>query len=260
MEAGLDHVKRAYEEWGSEDPFHAVLTKKSKRKGGWDVQEFFRTGEREIEEVMGRVEALGLDPASGPAGGRALDFGSGVGRLSQALAGRFARVLGVDISSSMVEKARELNRHGERVRYLVNARDDLALLEDGSFDFVYSSITLQHVPPRFVRRYIREFFRVLVPGGVAVFQMRSGPRIRPGSLRERLYRLNREHLRRLLQRLRRKPAYEIHFLARSEIEELIAASGGRLLDVLDVSGPGRSGKSYRYCAMAGPGGPAPGQR
>jgi hypothetical protein len=40
-----------------------------------------------------------------------------------------------------------------------------------SFDFIYSDIALQHIPPDQSRAYIAEFLRVLRPGGLAVFQL-----------------------------------------------------------------------------------------
>lgn len=242
----LDDVRSTYEEWGRDDPFYAVLTRRGKEGGKWDPDEFFRTGREEIAEVMEYL--AGLDDVD-PGSGAALDFGCGVGRLTQALADHFDEVVGVDISSSMVEKAREHNRHGERVEYVVNTRDDLSRFEDGRFDLVYSNKVLQHMPPRYGRRYVRDFFRVLAPGGLALFQMRAGPRVEPGTLRHWLYRLNREHVRHLLQRLAGRPAYEIHYMARTQVEETIVAGGGTVVDVVDVSG-GR-GKGFRYCARAG---------
>jgi hypothetical protein len=89
--------------------------------------------------------------------------------------------------------------------------------------------------------------RVLRPGGLAIFQARNGPRVKPGTLRSSLYTLNREYLRRLLQRLRGRPPYEMHYLARSRVEELIAEVGGRIVDVIDLSRR-RPGRSLRYCA------------
>src|SRR5258707_194558 len=77
---------------------------------------------------------------------RALDFGWGAGRLSQAIARRMAEVDGVDIARSMVDLAGRHNRYGDRCRYRVNTAPDLRLFGDGAFDFVYSSIVLQHIP------------------------------------------------------------------------------------------------------------------
>lgn len=246
---GLDFVKRTYEKWGSVDPMYAVLTRHDRAGSRWDTGEFFHHGRQEVAAVAADLEALGIRLC-----GRALDFGCGVGRLSQALAEHVDEVLGVDIAKSMVEAARSHNSHPDRVRYLVNSRPDLAILDDASFDFVYSNITLQHIPPRYARTYICEFFRVVRPGGCVLFQMRSGPRIRPGSLRAFLYRLNREHVRHILQRLRGRPPYEIHFIAREQVEQLIADAGGRLVDVAEVGG--RRRRNYRYCAIR-PAGPAP---
>ena len=148
----------------------------------------------------------------------------------------------------MIAKAIELNGHGDRLRFFVNDRPDLDQFPNGGFDLVDSSITLQHIPPRYCRAYIQEFFRVLRPGGAAVFQVRNGPRVEPGSLRAGLYRLNREYLRHVLQKLKGQPPYEIHFIARSQVEELIVDSGARLAAIKDVGRGGR-GRSFHYCAL-----------
>jgi SAM-dependent methyltransferase len=239
---GLDEVRRVYEKLGREDPLYAVLTSHGMRGNRWDPETFFATGRQEVDGVLAYLHGLGRRPA----GGRALDFGCGVGRLTQALAEHFDHVVGVDISYTMVEAAQRFDRHDGRVRYLVNTEPDLRLLEDASFDFVYSSITLQHIPPEPAARYVAEFIRVLRPGGLAVFQARNGPLIRPGTLRALLYRLRREHFRRFWQRLRGRLPYEMHALARPRVEEVVAAAGGRLLDVVDLDR--RPGRSYRYCA------------
>jgi 2-polyprenyl-3-methyl-5-hydroxy-6-metoxy-1,4-benzoquinol methylase len=173
---------------------------------------------------------------------RALDFGCAVGRLTQALADHFAHVVGVDIAQAMVDQARAYNRHGARVDYVLNTAPDLRVFGDASFDFVYCNKVLQHIRPRAQLGFIREFVRLLRPGGVAAFQMRNGPDVRPGSMREQLYLLNRVHLRRLFQRVRGRTPYEMHYVARAQVEQALAEVGGRLLEVRDISQerPGRS--------------------
>jgi SAM-dependent methyltransferase len=105
--------------------------------------------------------------------GSAVDFGCGVGRLSQALGKNFDRVTGVDISPTMIDVALRLNKHREKVQYLLNSHDDLTLLPDRSADFVLSFITLQHIRPHIAEKYIAEFFRIVRPGGVIYFQVPS---------------------------------------------------------------------------------------
>jgi SAM-dependent methyltransferase len=237
---GLEHVRAVFEKAGREDPMYAVLTDHSRRGNKWNPEEFFRAGRDEIESVMAYVRekgwAVGRDTA--------LDFGSGVGRLTQALAAHFDRVTGVDISSSMVAEAARHNSHGARVSYLQNSEPNLSLLGDASFDFVYSSITLQHIPPDAALAYMGEFIRVLKPGGIAIFQAHNGPRIEPGTFRAWLYRLRREHWRRFWQRVRGRIGYEMHFVARVQVEAQVRANGGRILDVVDLSRD--RGSNYRY--------------
>ncbi len=179
---------------------------------------------------------------------RALDFGCGVGRLSQALAEHFERVVGVDIAESMVQRAREYNRYGDRVVYLVNTSDDLEILDSNSFDFVYTNITLQHIPPEPAGKYIREFFRVLRPGGVAIFQVPSGKPYKAGSVRAWLYTIRRRHLRRIWKIVRGRPPVEMHYIALEQVKYIVEQSGGRLVDIVDVGKGRKRGKNFRYCA------------
>ncbi|MCC6861887.1 MAG: methyltransferase domain-containing protein [Bryobacterales bacterium] len=167
----LTELQRHWDQFGREDPLWAILTVPGKENRQWDPGDFFQTGVQEISEALGHVRSHGLDLRRRTA----LDFGCGVGRLTQALCHHFDRVWGVDIAPSMIAKAKAFNRFGERCIYAVNARDDLSGFENGSFDFVYSNITLQHMQPRFSLAYIREFLRVLSPGGVALFQLPAAP-------------------------------------------------------------------------------------
>ncbi len=238
---GLRHVKEVFEHYGRTDPMYAVLTDHTRRGGKWDPADFFAHGREEIARVMQYLTEAKLVPAFGDA----LDFGCGVGRLSQALAAHFSRVTGVDISSTMVAAAEQHNTAGERVSYIMNDVPDLKRFETASFDFVYSNITLQHVPPEPALGYIGEFVRLLTPHGLALFQVRIGTRVDPGTLSAWWYRLRREHLRRLWQRMRGRIPYEMHFVSRAQVEEVVAAHGGRIVDVLDMSRE-QNGKSLRF--------------
>ncbi|MGH7465559.1 MAG: class I SAM-dependent methyltransferase [Longimicrobiales bacterium] len=238
----LRSVRGVFEALGRDDPMYAALSRKDYRGNRWDPKTFFETGRQEIRDVIAYVTSLGINLRRG----RALDFGCAVGRLSQALAAHFEEVVGIDIATAMVERAREYNAHGDRVVYLANPAPDLALLDDGSFDFVYSNKVLQHIPPESQLGYVREFVRVLRPRGVAVFQTRNGPVIRPGTARALLYTLNRSYFRRFAQRIRGRPAYEMHYVARARVEAAVKEAGGRFVDVVDVS-RGKPAKSLRYC-------------
>ncbi|HEY1758327.1 MAG TPA: class I SAM-dependent methyltransferase [Bryobacteraceae bacterium] len=167
----LDRVKRQWTALGEKDPFWAVLTRPGTSGGRWDRAAFFETGVQEIGRVIGTAQHF-----SPVRFGTAVDFGCGVGRLSQALSARFERVIGIDIAASMIDEAVRLNQFTDRCEYLHNVAADLAVVPDESVDFLYSSITLQHVIPMLAQGYIREFFRVVRPGGVVVFQLPSGPR------------------------------------------------------------------------------------
>ena len=119
--------------------------------------------------MLGELDAQGVVTNRGSA----LDFGCGVGRLTQALGGHFASVVGVDISREMCNLATELNRFPNTISYICNDAPDLRVVPDNAFDFIVSSIVLQHLQPEFAVGYLKEFFRVLAPDGIMVVQLPS---------------------------------------------------------------------------------------
>lgn len=222
-----------------EDPFWAILTDPAKRHGGWDAEQFFSTGRDEIAYAMQYAESLGL-----PAECRhALDFGCGAGRLTQALAGHFDRVTGVDISPAMIDLARQYNRAGERCAYVVNGEEHLGQFADGSFDLIYSRIVLQHLPARLARRYVREFVRLLRPHGLALFQLPA--RLATPRLRSRLG----FHLNLWVRRILRQPyLIEMYGVPCEMVRRDLEDCGGRLLDVQPDACAGPEWESWRYAA------------
>jgi SAM-dependent methyltransferase len=164
----LDDLARNWQAFGEQDPLWAIATAPDKQGGGWDTDAFFERGRvRFADLVTDRWDELGAPAARR----RALDFGCGVGRFTRAMTAYFDRADGVDVAESMIAQARELNAGIEGLEFHVNQRDDLALFDDDSFDLVFSVIVLQHVGPELAVTYVRELARVLVPGGLLVFQM-----------------------------------------------------------------------------------------
>jgi ubiquinone/menaquinone biosynthesis C-methylase UbiE len=242
----LDTVRKTFEKLGREDPLYGVLTDHKRRHNKWDPDEFFATGVAEVSQMMASLERAGLTVARGDV----FDFGCGVGRLTLALAAHFERAVGVDIADSMIERAREYNTQGDRVTYLVNTKDDLSLLSDASFDCIYSSIVLQHIPPESSTRYIAEFMRLLRPNGLAVFHVPAGKAYTPGSLSAWWYNVRRRHLRRAWKIVRGRAPYEMHYVPRAQVEAIIAKGGATLVHAVDI-GKGRlagRGTNFIYYA------------
>jgi len=233
MPEDLDRVGRTWERLGRNDPFWAVLSDSKKRGNRWDPEEFFATGVRLVDDIFDRLAHLDAVPADGAA----LDFGCGVGRISQALAARFESVTGVDIAPSMVEAAARLNRHPASVRHLVNTRPDLGLFADAAFDFAITFVTLQHMPPAAAMRYVEELLRVLRPGGVAVLQAPARLARSPAGL---VTGLIPSSIRAMIRGM------EMHAIPRPRIEAAISASGARLIDVRRDSAAGPRWLSLTY--------------
>src|SRR5687768_10646299 len=95
---------KAWKTWGKLDPYFGVLAHARFAAAEIDRNrdEFFATGRGFVADLLRRYERhFGALPR-----GRALDHGSGVGRLTLPLAAHFASVDGIDISPDMLAEAR----------------------------------------------------------------------------------------------------------------------------------------------------------
>src|SRR4030081_458829 len=99
-----------------------------------------------------------------PLGGLVLDVGCGTGQLGSAIASEGYDVFGVDLSASMVARARERGLAG------TFAGVTTALpFADNSFDLALTVATLHHLEtPERVATTVREMGRVVKRGGVGV--------------------------------------------------------------------------------------------
>ena len=165
----LSALQKVWEDWARSDPLWAILSDPAKSDRRWDRDEFFFTGQEEIRAVMRELDERGISVRRN----RCLDFGCGIGRLTQALAEYFDICDGVDISPTMIREARANNGHPDQCFFWLNDQADLKIFPDNSFDFIYSNIVLQHIEPDVSERYVREFVRLLADGAIAMFQIPS---------------------------------------------------------------------------------------
>src|SRR5262245_54675749 len=103
----LRHLRRRWEHIGREDPLWAILAREDKQGNKWelDLDGFFKTGRDEVERLVFWLDRV----VPGMPRGSALDFGCGIGRVTQALAGVFDQATGVDVAAPMIRLAERHN-------------------------------------------------------------------------------------------------------------------------------------------------------
>lgn len=136
------------------------------RDSVWDPRQYGLFGDhrgRPFHDLLARV------PAESPR--LVVDLGCGPGELTLSLASRWpdARVVGVDSSPEMLEKARALDTDG-RVEWVEACAEDWDPTESGgSVDVLVTNATLQWVPSHL--RLIPGWVSALAPGGTFAMQV-----------------------------------------------------------------------------------------
>lgn len=103
----------------------------------------------------------------------ALDFACGPGRMVKRMGKYFGRVDGVDISQRLLDTARELCPGSQ---FYLSSGDDIGEAPAASYDFVYSTIAIQHIAVRTIRNRILGLLAAsLKPSGVMCIQLAFHP-------------------------------------------------------------------------------------
>ncbi|NOX63182.1 MAG: class I SAM-dependent methyltransferase [Chloroflexi bacterium] len=96
-----------------------------------------------------------------------LEIGPGAGRWTAELAPLAGRLLVADITERCLDICRDRFREYAHIEYYLIERG-LDFIEDNSLDYIWSYDVFVHINPSDVSAYIRDFFRVLKPGGIAI--------------------------------------------------------------------------------------------
>lgn len=99
--------------------------------------------------------------------GRVLEVGPGAGRWSVELRSMAGHLILVDLSERCIALCKE-RLAGADAEFHVNDGTSLPFVETATVDAVFSYDVFVHIAPHDTASYLREFARVLVPGGVGV--------------------------------------------------------------------------------------------
>jgi len=172
MESNQQKVINYYSTLGSRLGYNYIL---------WGSIHFgyYPNGKADISERKAQVvlqdmvaKNLGLD------GGQiVLDAGCGQGVVSTYLAKKYGpKIFGINIVPFQIKKAQKLARRlgvQDKVQYQLMDYSNTSF-PDNHFDAIYTTETLSHSPD--IRQTLREFFRILKPGGkIAFFEYTLAP-------------------------------------------------------------------------------------
>jgi len=140
---GRAHARHPWERFAEVDPYLYILTEMKHS----DPSFFWRSGQEIVQtEILPLLRAYRLRNSV------ALELGCGLGRLVLPLSHYFDKVLGVDISTEMIERATTLARDNgiSNVSFLPVAGPENLLRQasrySGRCDFIYSLLVFQHIP------------------------------------------------------------------------------------------------------------------
>ncbi|MBN2455216.1 MAG: methyltransferase domain-containing protein [Sedimentisphaerales bacterium] len=105
-----------------------------------------------------------------PPGSTVLDFGCGMGRPEKFLSSYCKEIYGVDISGGMLRLARKRHKNVQNVHFVKCGKTDLSVLQDCTFDFVFSEAVLQHMVKEHVVRILKELHRICKSNGKVYLQ------------------------------------------------------------------------------------------
>lgn len=165
----LRSIRKNWEGLAEKDPYWAICTHPGKKGRKWNEKDFFLTGETEVNRLF---EYLNARQISLPDHDLVLDFGCGVGRLMRALYPHFRSLQGLDVSSSMIEKAEALNsQYLDKISFHLLQTFPGSFVKPGSVSLVICLLVFQHLPGNHSLQYMADLLSLLKPDGLFIFQL-----------------------------------------------------------------------------------------
>jgi SAM-dependent methyltransferase len=158
-------MQRFWEEGARKHAYFCVASGAQYLGESVDLDSYFGSGERAVLGLMGLIN---WDPAPNS---RLIEIGCGTGRETRTLARLFGSVDAIDISETMIARARKDLGNVGNIRLHVCNGTDLSGFADSSFDYAFSELVFRHIPERaIIQNYLVETARVLTPGGRFAYQ------------------------------------------------------------------------------------------
>ncbi len=186
----MSRNENVWEYYGENDAYFGVNSLPEMRGDQLNAaarSKFFESGESYVARIWNQIEESFGTPFN-PL--RSLDFGSGVGRVALPIARRSGEVVGVDISTAMIEEAK---KNAEELSIdnitFLKGDDDLSRLS-GEFDFIHSFVVFQHIEPKRGMKILAKLVQHLSKDGIGALQFQYENSYATGAqkIRYRLYR------------------------------------------------------------------------
>lgn len=168
MRVETDIARNTWNHLARENAMHFIASVRS----DWREEDFFESGREMATRLLQQVR-----PRTGT-GTSMCDVGCGIGRLTFAFASHFERVIGLDVSPEMIDRAiwYQKRLHIDNVEFRVSNGVDMRDVHDSSQDLVISHLVFLHLTSReLMKKYFQEFSRVLKQGALAFFDLASVP-------------------------------------------------------------------------------------
>ncbi|MEO0651784.1 MAG: class I SAM-dependent methyltransferase [Planctomycetota bacterium] len=134
-------------------------------KACWEAAEYYDVAEEHMDLQWRETILPGIQGCDFR---RVLELAPGHGRNTARLIEMADELVLVDINQSCIDRCRERfadHPRVDRVSFHVNDGTSLPMVADQSVTLVYCWDAMVHFEPEVIQRYLREFKRLLVPGG-----------------------------------------------------------------------------------------------
>jgi len=173
-------MKKEWNERAKMNPLFVIATDHSESE-----EDFWKSGMTECNMILGknnlRFQKI-IENKETPKM-NVLEIGCGIGRILIPMRKIFGNIIGIDISSEMVQLGQKYVADIPNCSIIENNGIDLSEFSDNYFDFCFSFIVFQHIPEKkIVEKYISEVSRVLKSDCLFRFQVRGTITTKPNQI------------------------------------------------------------------------------